>query len=208
MAFPPGSGASLLIKTLNAGLLPEQARRLQQAADSHPDVYVLDAYLPVEHMHQLQAVCDCCVSLHRAEGFGLPLAEAMYLGKPVIATAYGGNLDFMDESVAHLVPAISTPVRDSGPMFIDGEWAQPDVASAARYMRAVFERPDEAAALGRRGAAAIRESHSPEQVGARIEERLRLVSPRRRWARRRCRLLHRRSAPSVDNSAIPGPAQA
>ena len=113
------------------------------------------------------AACDCFVSLHRSEGFGFTLAEAMYLGRPVIATGYSGNLDYMTAANSWLVDYELVPIgtgRDPYPA--EGEWAQPDVEHAGRLMREVFADP--AAADRRaadRGQAELRASHSREAVG-------------------------------------------
>ncbi len=93
-AFGPEDGTQLVIKTFNGDAKPESLRELVSAAADRPDVHVVDTYLPLEEKNALIAAADCYVSLHRAEGFGLSLAEAMLLGKPVVATGYSGNLQF------------------------------------------------------------------------------------------------------------------
>ena len=92
-AFAPGSGASLVIKHTNGYAYPDALEALRQAAAAHADVHLIDRFLPAQQHSALFAAADCYVSLHRSEGFGQPLAEAMYLGRPAIATGYGGNLD-------------------------------------------------------------------------------------------------------------------
>ena len=106
-AFAPGEGAGLIIKCINQDRDPAAHNELLAAAAAHPDVEVVDRYFdPVENS-SLTALCDCYVSLHRAEGFGFGPAEAMWLNKPVIATGYSGNLDFMTarEQPARRLPA-------------------------------------------------------------------------------------------------------
>lgn len=170
-AFTPEEGAVLVIKTLNAEMFPRQHERLCEAADRR-DIHVRDAYLPAREKNALLASCDCYVSLHRSEGFGLPIAEAMFLGKPVIATAYGGNLDFMTPETSHLVPATTVEVRDGGAVYTEGQWGEPDLETAARLMREVAGNPDAAAKLGAAAAAAIRKTHSPSEVGGKVGMRL------------------------------------
>jgi glycosyltransferase involved in cell wall biosynthesis len=93
-------------------------------------------YLSREQLHSLVNECQIYISLHRSEGYGLTLAEAMSLGKPVIATAYSGNMDFMNESNSVLVPYELVPVGDDAyPYQNDSLWAQPDIAFAARAVR-------------------------------------------------------------------------
>ena len=84
-----------MLKCINAERDPASHERLLAAAREHPDVHVIDRYMTPSDKNALTATCDCYVSLHRSEGFGLTMAEAMYVGKPVIATGYSGNLDFM-----------------------------------------------------------------------------------------------------------------
>ncbi len=78
--------------------------RLKWAASRRDDILIFEQYLDPEAKVALMAACDCYVSLHRSEGFGLTLAEAMALGKPVIATGYSGNLEFMTPETSYLVP--------------------------------------------------------------------------------------------------------
>ena len=83
------------------------AERLIDAVAEHPDVELIDACVGLS---SLIALCDCYVSLHRAEAFGLPIAQAMWLGKPVIATAYSGNLDYMTPENSYLVRSRLVPI--------------------------------------------------------------------------------------------------
>ena len=171
-AFPPGEGPVLVIKTINAEHRPEEAGALLQAAAGRPDIVVIDRYLPARHKNALIGLADCYVSLHRSEGFGLTLAEAMALGKPVIATGYSGNLDFMSEQNSYLVKA--RPVLVGGDSTIypaTGRWGEPDLADAARLMRHVYEHPDEAAALGEQARRDIAEKHSVDRGAEFIRRR-------------------------------------
>ncbi len=175
-AFEPGSGAALAIKTINAENLPHEHQRVLLAAAGHPDIHFVDRYVSAGEKNAMLAACDCYVSLHRSEGFGLTPAEAMYLGRPVIATAYGGVTEFMTADNAYLVshrPAVVG--RDAHPYPPDGQWADPDVEHAARLMRHVFEHPEEAAERGRRAARDIRRTNSPAAAGAAMASRLRCI---------------------------------
>ena len=145
LAFEPGEGPVLLIKSLSAQRDCDAIRRLYRAAGSRPDVVLVDGYLGVERQRSLIDGCDAYVSLHRAEGFGLMLAEAMALGKPVIATGYSGNLDFMDNRTSWLVPHALAPVPPTCAPYQEGvRWAEPDIAAAARILREVYEHQAEA----------------------------------------------------------------
>ena len=107
------------------------------------------------------------MSLHRSEGFGLTLAESMYLGKPVIATGWSGNLDFMTAENSYLVDHTLVDVGPEGaPYPADGQWAEPDLDHAAALMRRVFADRDEADARGAQAAADLRRTHSLEVAAA------------------------------------------
>ena len=110
LAFAPGESPLLVIKSINAHRRPDQAERLRLRVAGSPDVLLLEDYLDADDLDALVALCDCYVSLHRSEGLGLTMAEAMALGKPVIATGYSGNLQFMTEANSFLVPWTSTTI--------------------------------------------------------------------------------------------------
>jgi glycosyltransferase involved in cell wall biosynthesis len=172
-AFPRASGASLTIKTINHEHDPVGRARLQATVAGDPDIRLIERYLDPEVKDALTAACDCYVSLHRSEGFGLTMAEAMYLGKPVIATGYSGNLDFMTPHNSYLVDYELVAVGDgAAPYPAHAEWAEPSVEHAARLMRDVFEHRAAARAKGRRAAADIRRSHSPRKAGQEMRDRL------------------------------------
>jgi glycosyltransferase involved in cell wall biosynthesis/SAM-dependent methyltransferase len=165
-AFEPGSGASLVLKSVSGDLFPAEAAKLAASAAEHPDIHLIEETVAAEAKNAMIASCDCYVSLHRSEGLGLTMAEAMYFGKPVIATGYSGNLDFMTADNSYLVEhAMSRIGADAGPYPEDAEWAEPDLEDAAERMREVFEHRDEAAARGQRAAADIRRTHSREAAG-------------------------------------------
>ncbi len=179
-AFPEGSGASLVLKSINSEHHTEEHGRLIEASKDHRDIHVIDHYVTAAEKNAMFAGCDCYVSLHRSEGFGNTLAEAMYLGKPVIATGYSGNMEFMTPQNSYPVTYTLRPVGDdAGPYPASGEWAEPDVGHAARLMRHVFEDQREAGERGRRAAEDIRRNHSAEVAGRAMAARIRRVRARR-----------------------------
>jgi glycosyltransferase involved in cell wall biosynthesis len=179
-AFDPGEGPTLLVKTINGDLHPDRRDLLVGAARSRPDVMVVDRYFSVQEQRALSNLCDAVVSLHRSEGFGLTIAEAMAFGKPAIATAYSGNLEFMDERNSYLVPYELAEIPPGCEPYPAGSrWAEPDVAVAAELMRRVVDVPDEAAAKGRQAAEDVRELHSPERRAALMTTRLEAIEERR-----------------------------
>lgn len=180
-AFAPGEGPLMVIKSINADRRPGEAERLRLRAADAPDVFLLEDYLDATHRDALVALCDCYVSLHRSEGLGLTMAEAMAWGKPVIATGYSGNLQFMTEQNSFLVPWTPTTIPPGAePYPAGGIWADPDLGAAARLMRSVIDEPEVAAARGARAAADIEMLHSPAAAGARIAAALAESAPRRR----------------------------
>jgi glycosyltransferase involved in cell wall biosynthesis len=189
-AFPPGTGPSLVLKSVCSDEFPDQREALAAAVADRPDIHLIEEKVPVEVKDAMIASCDCYVSLHRSEGLGLTMAEAMYFGRPVIATAYSGNLDFMTGDNSCLVPYKTIEIGDDAPPYpAHGEWAEPDLEYAARMMQKVYEDPDLAAKLGRRGAADIRRTHSLAASCELIEARVAEV--------RRERLIERLLHPSV-----------
>src|SRR5213075_3478239 len=96
-AFPSADDAVLVIKTINGDKRILEIEKLRYAARGRPDIVLKDGYLSQTENNTLTALADCYVSLHRSEGFGLTIAEAMALGKPVIATGYSGNIEFTNE---------------------------------------------------------------------------------------------------------------
>lgn len=189
-AFPAGAGPSLVLKSVCGDEFPEQREQLAAAVADRPEIHLIEEKLPVEVKDAMIASCDCYVSLHRSEGLGLTMAEAMYFGRPVIATAYSGNLDFMSGDNSCLVPYTTVAIGDDAPPYpAHGEWAEPDPEYAARMMQKVYENQDFAEKLGRRGAADIRRTHSLAAACELIEVRVAEV--------RRERLIDRLLHPSV-----------
>ena len=184
-AFRPGEGPVLLIKTINGDKRLIELEKLRYEAAAHPDICVMDGYLSQTEKNTMTSLCDCYVSLHRAEGYGLTMAEAMALSKPVIATAYSGNMDFMTNENSYPCPFGYKRIgSDSPPYPADSRWAEPDLDQAAQLMRRVWERREEAAAKAARAAQDVRALHSPEAAGAVIRRRIDEIRRRRVSAKR------------------------
>jgi glycosyltransferase involved in cell wall biosynthesis len=146
MAFGESPDHLLIVKAANAGDAPDDLRRIanwSQAANIRLETRVLSA----RDNHALTACADIVLSLHRAEGFGLCLAEAMLLGKPVIATGWSGNLEYMDASNAIPLPYRLIPARDPRGVY-QGQWAEPDLHAAVQALRALADSPGQRARLG------------------------------------------------------------
>lgn len=174
-AFSEGEGPTLYIKSINGHLRVAQLEHLRYAAGGRKDIVIFDGYLPPDRKDSLLAACDCYVSLHRAEGYGLGLIEAMSLGKPVIATGYSGNLAFMDQSNSYLVGYQMVPIPTGLPPYPpDASWAEPSIDEAAKLMRRVFADRDEARGRGA-AARAVASKHSAERTAAFIHTRFKAI---------------------------------
>ena len=135
-AFADTPDRVLLIKLIDNGA--DRARQqLDAAIAGASNIRIIEGALPQSDMIGLMAASDIVISLHRSEGFGLVLAQAMALGKPVVATGWSGNLDFMNERNSALVPCSLVPVHDPDGAFgvSDQEWAEVDFDHAAEWLR-------------------------------------------------------------------------
>jgi glycosyltransferase involved in cell wall biosynthesis len=181
-AFPKPSpaGPQLVLKTINAQYRPQDHAELRAAIGGRDDVTLVDAMLEPGEMAALFHRADAYVSLHRAEGYGLTLADSMALGKPVIGTAATGNLDFMTSANSFLVEAEPVPVGPDAEHYAHAgaTWFEPSIDHAATLMRQVFEDRDEAARRGARAKVDISTQLSVEAVAERARQRLHHLSGR------------------------------
>jgi glycosyltransferase involved in cell wall biosynthesis len=185
-AFAPDEGPRLLLKTLNEKFRPKAAAELRAAIGNRRDIELVDRYLEPREISALVARAACYVSLHRSEGFGLTLAEAMALGTPVIATAYSGNMDFTTERNSFLVGWTRTRVGPDCDVYpSEGSWAEPDVDHAAALMRRILEHPVEAAERASRARGDIARWYAPDVTGRVARARLETLLEHRHDRRRR-----------------------
>ncbi len=171
-AFPSDRSVSLTIKIANADKAPGLVEALRKAA-SGAQVEVDASPAARGDIERLLAGCDAYVSLHRSEGFGLATAEAMALGKPVVATDYSGPHDFLDETTGY--PVRWTPAvlgRTLGPYPAGTRWAEPDEEHAAAAFRDVVSDRAESARRGEAARHRMRTTFGLEAAGRRIAERL------------------------------------
>lgn len=173
-AFPDtNEPVYLVVKSINGFRQPERMAEVKASLMDDPRIIWIDHYLSTEEMRGLLNTADCYVSLHRAEGLGLGLAESMYLGKPVIATAYSGNLEFMNEMNSLLVPYQLVGVKPDEYHFgVGQQWADPDVGYAADCMRNVFDEPKLRAEIGANAQAHMKQYHSLQVVSQAVAARL------------------------------------
>ncbi|MFO0798923.1 MAG: glycosyltransferase family 4 protein [Gemmataceae bacterium] len=172
-AFRPDEPVELAIKVSPQGeFYPDWWRELRTAARD-AGVRLIDQRLSRDELLALMNAADAYASLHRSEGFGLTMAEAMLLGKPTVATGYSGNLDFMTPENSYLVDYTRTVIEDDTPPYPKGcVWAEPSVANAAELLRRVHDHPAEARAKAERGRAELHELLSPAAAGERMKARL------------------------------------
>jgi glycosyltransferase involved in cell wall biosynthesis len=155
----------LVVKVMNASTRDLHWRQVVAECAADPRIILLDGVYAFADLVALYRATDCYVSLHRSEGFGLGMAEAMMCGKPVIATAYSGNLDFTLPGHALLVDAVSVPVVPGHYPHAAGQvWAEPDIERAAALMREVRDVAGHATALGKRAQAWASDHLSPQAV--------------------------------------------
>ncbi len=182
-AFTDDGRTTLVLKVINGDQDVIGMERIRVAAD-RKDIIVLEEYLDRGDLAALMDTADCYVSLHRSEGFGLSMGEAMALGKPVIATGYSGNLDFMDDDTAYLVPWTAGSVPEGCDPYPAGfRWADPDLGAAAALMRTVFEHPEEARVLGMRARASVLAHHGPDARAEFLKRRFAAIESARENSR-------------------------
>lgn len=199
-AFGPGEGPQLVIKTINGEHRPEARERMRYATEGRDDILIVDRTLTRPQLDALFARSDAYVSLHRAEGFGLTLAETMAVGKPVIATGYSGNTDFMTPVNSLLVDYELVRVGDEAEHYpADARWAEPSIEDAARAMREVVEHPEEARRRGDRARRDIAQTLSTEACGAHLRHRLERIAA---WRQGRPRPSQAEPAPLSDLDAL------
>jgi glycosyltransferase involved in cell wall biosynthesis len=172
-AFPGREDVRLVLKATNGRRNTAAVERLRRAIDGDARIELVERYLTAAELDDLYARTDAYVSLHRSEGFGLTVAEAMVRGLPVIATDYSSTTEFFGPESGWPVPCTMTEVGPGWPPYRpDGRWADPDLDAAAEAMRAVADDPAEAR---RRGAAArehILRTHPADVTAAWLRERL------------------------------------
>jgi glycosyltransferase involved in cell wall biosynthesis len=164
---------ALAIKTLDAGPHAGVLKPLRRAIGGDARIHLIEGTVTRPEMNGLLAAADVFVSLHRSEGFGFGLAEAMLLGKPVVGTNYSGNTDFLNPETGYPVPYTLVPVRAGEYPDHEGQvWAEPDIAMAARHMASIVDQPDQARRLAAAGQSFIRTHHSLAAVGRLMRDRL------------------------------------
>jgi glycosyltransferase involved in cell wall biosynthesis len=173
-AFDPEDGAELVVKLVNARHAEGLSGELERAIRDRDDITVHEGYLDRDQYVGLVSSADAYLSLHRAEGFGYTLAEAMAAGKPVVGTGYSGNLEFMTDENSMLVDYTLVPVGPAhDPYPPTARWAEPDIDAAADALRRLHADPVFARDLGERARADVARLHDPMTRAPLVDRRVR-----------------------------------
>ncbi|HUO22895.1 MAG TPA: glycosyltransferase family 4 protein [Caulobacteraceae bacterium] len=170
----PKAPFHLVLKHKGGQSSPADEKRFKATVGKHSDqIQIIDRRLSNAETRNLIRNSDCFVSLHRSEGFGYGLAEAMALGTPAVATGYSGNLDFMNDANSWLVDYDLVPVQPGEyPHAEQQVWADPRIPHAVEAMEAVWNNRPLARQKARRAALDIARDYSSAAVGFGYVKRL------------------------------------
>jgi glycosyltransferase involved in cell wall biosynthesis len=172
LAFPnETTRVSLVVKVNNAS--ETELTEIKSFIGERSDIIFINRILSRYEVDSLISCCDCFISLHRSEGFGLVIAEAMTLGKPVIATNWSGNQDFMSAENAVCVNySLAKLEKDHGPYDAGQHWAEPDISHAASWMTRLVKEPELCRVIGGRSKTDVINGLSSHEIGQIIVKRL------------------------------------
>lgn len=176
-AFPGRDDVELVLKVINGKQHVSAAERLRAVVAEDDRITLIEKYLSTQELRELYEHSDCYVSLHRSEGFGFTVAEAMSMGIPVISTDYSGTAEFLDPVNCWPVPYEIVEVgQDAAPYPSGARWAEPDLDAAAKAMREVADDPVRAAERGLAAREHLRRTRSTEAaaewIGGQVREAL------------------------------------
>jgi glycosyltransferase involved in cell wall biosynthesis len=172
-AFGERTDVQLLLKYHHAGSDLPAVKLLERVASPAPNIRTINETLPEEQIYGLISSCDCFVSPHRSEGFGLNIAAAMYFGKPVIVTGYSGNMDFTSAENSFLIDYDLAPVQGDAGYYKTGYvWAEPCEEHLVHLLRTVVDSPEEARRRADLGRQTIQRQFNFAAVSATIREAL------------------------------------
>lgn len=177
-AFSPHDEAvGLVIKVNSYNSSLDELDTLYHLIGDYKNIFIIKETLSRNDTNALLAEVNSYVSLHRSEGFGLGLAEAMYLGKPVIGTNWSSNIDFMNSTNSCLVRySLINVGKDHGPYKAYQYWADPDVDHASDYMKRLVNDSDYYSSVASKGEAFIKKYYSPKAIGTLIQKRLEYIN--------------------------------
>ncbi|WP_231891248.1 glycosyltransferase [Paenibacillus swuensis] len=173
---PEDESVGLVLKVNNASSNPGEIKDLVAMIGTYTNIFIIKETLSRTEMNGLMNVIDCFVSLHRSEGFGLGLAEAMFLGKAVIGTNWSSNTDFMNPYNSCVVNYKLVKVgRDYGPYKAYQDWADPDTSHASEYMSKLSNDSEYYKSISRAGQETMLTEYSPQRIGQLIKDRLKEI---------------------------------
>ncbi len=181
LAFPHGDErVGLIIKSTGSqGQFPEMRAVIASATRKDARIIVIDKTVTPQEMLSLVAACDCYVSLHRSEGFGLGMVEAMLAGKPVIGTDFSGSTDFLSDATGYPIPYRLRPVLRGEYPYPEGQmWAEPNIEAAATAMRAILANEQAVADRVGRGRAFVQRRYNRTSVGQVVSARIQIIRER------------------------------
>ena len=172
LAFPNASShMALVVKVNNAN--ENELLEIQRFIGNRADIIIVNKTLSRYEVDSLLSCCDCFVSLHRSEGFGLVIAESMALGKPVIATHWSSNVDFMSpDNSACVMYQTSELEKNYGPYDAGQHWADPDIDDAASWMYRLVTEPELYKSFSDKARSDIKAGYSAQVIGQKIADRI------------------------------------
>lgn len=173
-AFPGRSHVGLVLKTMHSNPEAPEWKDLLRMTQQHPNIFIINEILSRDDLYALMNTCDSYVSLHRCEGFGRTLAEAMLLKKAVIATGYSGNLDFTREDTAFLVDFDLIDIREGEYLYTEPgfKWADVKLDSAVEQMRRVYRDDQSVRNIVAHGYKLISEEFNEDVLGRKYLQRI------------------------------------
>lgn len=173
-AFKPDDMSVGLVLKVNNGRKDLNANEIRKRLKNYKNVYIIDETFSRDEINSLINCCNASISLHRSEGLGLLCQESMYYGKPVIATGWSGNMDFMNSSNSCLVNYKMIRVEDYYCVDKDTQdtWADPDVDDASKYMLKLFKDKKYYAKIAANAKKTIHTTFSSKQCGKRMKKRI------------------------------------
>jgi glycosyltransferase involved in cell wall biosynthesis len=184
-AFTSENNVSLLLKTYYMGwdetqqsFIKNKIKELKAGRTNLPEIKFIGGLLSGDEINRIHATGDCFYLPHRGEGFGIPIAEAMMFGKPVITTNWSGNLEFTKPDFSYLCDYKLESVGNMpwGKYTSDQNWANPTEESMVEMLRKVYASPGEAKLKGLQGQEYVKEHLSHEKIGQLIKQTLESIT--------------------------------
>ena len=167
---------SLIIKTSKSTKFQEEKKSLEARAAGFKNIKIVEKIFEKQTLHKIIKNCDAYISLHRSEGFGLTMAEAMYFGNPVIATNYSGNLQFMNAENSFLVDYTMSAINATNTNYDSNTvWSDPNIEHAAKLMKLVKENGESVQKTALKGQETIQTDLSEDRIGVLLKDRIGVI---------------------------------